>query len=160
RGLSPLEADRTHDRKVRHRFDSKRGFDVKQVHIAGEACQRKIITVRKKWIERSEYIVTRTVIARGSVHLDAQARLPGGLTKCVAGAGTSGPSPDVLATDHAGLSHRFQVPVDLIEVPRESGVEYVAFFIAACIEISRIILLIERVISGQLIGAEHLPLDS
>src|SRR5262245_25628727 len=63
RGLAPLEADRTHDRKVRHRLDRKRGFDVKQVHVAGEACQRKIISVRKKWIERSEYIVTRIVIA-------------------------------------------------------------------------------------------------
>src|SRR5262245_564056 len=100
------------------------------------------------------------LIARGSVHLDAQARQPGGLSKCVAGAGSNGPSADVLATDHAGLSHRFQIPVYLIEVPRESSIEYVAFFITACIEVSRIILLIERVISGQLIGAEHLPLDS
>jgi hypothetical protein len=58
------------------------------------------------------------------------------------------------------LAHRLQIPINLIELAGKTNIEHVAFLVAGRIQKADIVLLVEGIIPGQFVGAEHLPLDA
>src|SRR5262245_13176044 len=96
-------------------------------------------------------------ITGSCVHLKSQPRLPGELTKGISGPCSRRPGANVLAANRASLAHRLQIPIDLVELARKSRVEHVALLVAAGVKVSDVVLLVERVVRGQFVGAEHLP---
>src|SRR6266436_4445384 len=99
------------------------------------------------------------MVSRSGVDLQSEARLPRELSERVACARSDRPGADILSADYASLSHRLEIPIDMVEIPREPDVEHVAFFVTTGVEVAGVVLLVEGVVGGQFVRPEDLPLD-
>src|SRR5882757_593604 len=99
------------------------------------------------------------MVSRSAIHLQPKPRLPRGLSERIPGARSYRPGADVFAADYAGLPHRLEIPIDMVETPGEPDVEHVALFVTTGVEVAGVVLLVEGVVGGQFVRPEDLPLD-
>src|SRR5216684_4023473 len=98
------------------------------------------------------------MVSRSGVDLQSEARLPRELSERVACARSDRPGADILSADYASLAHRLEIPIDMVEIPREPDIEHVALFVTTGVEVAGVVLLVEGVVGRQFVRPEDLPL--
>src|ERR1700675_560947 len=99
------------------------------------------------------------MVSRSGRDLQCEPRMPCKLSERIAGARSDRPAADILSADYASLPHRLEIPIDMVEIPREPDVEHVAFFVTTGVEVAGVVLLVERVVCEQFVRPEDLSLD-